>query len=332
MSNSDYVRHYLRDLIDWFGSGWNQFWYAPAAAERLVWLRQIVAVFAFVWLASFSLELVSMFGPSGWLSREVVHQATTDGDLTQFAPGISHLFLFDSSILLWTTHLLSLAVVGAMVLGIAPRITSPLTLLVVLSYIHRAPVVVTAFETVLCMLLLYVSLGPNQTIASLRTKARNSTSSEHHWLNNLAIRLIQVHLCLLYVLIAASKLGTPDWWTGAAFWYLLTDEQHRLLNLEFLTSSRYLMDLLSHAWVAFEILFPVLIWNRRLSPLLVAVATLVWIFTAVVTGQIGYSLLMIVANIAFIAPSPGRHDDVEIREPSKQSRRKSKEPMAASKP
>lgn len=291
------VVEYWGELVESGGRSWNQFWFTPRSAIPLIWLRQLVGLFALVWLASFSTNLEGMFGETGWISRQVVHEATTGGMLDEPATGFSYLFLIHSRTLLWIAHILSLCVLGLMVFGVALRITTPLSLFVVLSYVHRAPMVTTAFETVMCTLLLYVCLGPSDSILSLNRRGPDRAVS---WLANLAIRLIQAHLCGFYLLIATSKLGTAVWRGGDATWYLATDVQHRLLDLSGLTSSTYLMNAITHSWLLFELLFPVLIWIGKFRPLLVAASTFIWIWTAMATGQVGYSLLMICANAAFL--------------------------------
>lgn len=279
------------------GRGWNHFWYEPHDGACLVWLRQITAAFALWWLVSFTPHLQSMFGANGWVSLEIVHATTTDGNLNKVAPGFSPLFYVPSTGL-WICHFVALAIVAALTLGFKPRVTTPLSLLVVLSYIHRAPLLCGCFETVLCMLLLYLCFAPQQNAWSL-WRSRSKTLSPS-WLSNVSVRLIQVHVCAFYLLIATSKLGTPVWWSGMATWHLLLDANHRLINLESFAGNDNLMDMISHSWIAFELLFPVLIWVRLLRPLLLVVATILWLVTALITGQIGYCLLMAFANLAFV--------------------------------
>ena len=292
------VLQYFRELSEAIGNGWNQFWFTPQLGGHLIVLRQLVGVFTFVWLASFSFELVDMFGESGWISHEVVHQVATDGDLESAAPGFSYLFLTQSKTWLWALHLIGLAITSCVALGIRPRITTPLAFLVVLNYVHRAPMVTSVFETVLCMLLLYLSIGG--PAANLIAWRRGDWEDRPSWLSNLTTRLIQIHLCAIYLLIAASKLGTTVWWNGDAAWYLFTDTQHRLVNLDSLTGSSYLFNAITHGWLGFELVFPILVWVRGLRPLLLGISTLVWLFAAVVTGQVGYCMLMLVANLAFL--------------------------------
>lgn len=290
-------RTYPKELIAAIGLAWNQFWFTSRRSAHLILLQHIVGIFAFVWLASYSSELVSMFGQHGWVSRQAVAQMMTDGNSSQFVPGFSHLFLIESAPLLWTSHAIALAVVGLFAIGVASRVTAPLTLLVVLSYVHRAPMMTTPFETILCALLLYLSICPRGSWFSLR-----QGSDESSWMANVVTRLIQIHLCEFYVLIAASKLSTPAWWTGDAVQHLMTDSQHCLADFSSLTSNMYLMNAMTHAWLVFELLFPVLIWIRQLRPLMILLSSLIWLFAAVVSGQVGFCLLMLAANVVFISP------------------------------
>lgn len=297
------VRRYFEVLIEAAGNGWNRFWYQPATGIQLVWLRQIVAVFAFVWLYSFSTELTAMFGTDGWISPETIHQATTGGNLTKAAPGFSHLFWISSSTGLWICHVAGLGVLACTVFGYQLRITWPLSLLIVLSYVHRTAVLVGPFEAVLCMLMLYLCCAPTQRLGFASFRAVREllpNASEPTWVNNVCARLIQVHLCGFYLLIVTSKLGTTAWWSGMAPATLLLDESRRLIDLEKLAASDYLMDAIAHSWIAFELSFPVLVWNRMLRPLLIGVAAVIWILSALVTGHVGYCLLMAVANLAFL--------------------------------
>lgn len=287
------IRNYGNELVDEFGSAWNLFWFSPQPSNCLWWLRRSVLVIAMLWLLSFSGHLVSAFGTQGWLTWEVVHQTTTDGDLSRTAPGFSHLFLGHSVAYLWVTHITAIAVCVAAIAGFHAWLTTPLTLLFVLAYIHRGPMLTTPLETVLCMLLLYLSIGP----------FHDRHSNAKSWTANLSTRLIQIHLCGLYLLIATSKLGTIVWWNGNASWYLLTDYQHRLVDMSALTQSTYAMNAMTHGWLLFELLFPVLIWVKKLRPLLIIMASIVWTLTALLTGQVGYCLLMTVANLAFVDPT-----------------------------
>lgn len=284
---------YYEELTDSVGSGWNEFWFRPRSARQLLLLSRLVSGAALIWLVAMSLELAGMFGSAAWISPESVHQVTTNGDVTQATPGFSHLFWIQSPMLLWVTHGVSMLVVAMATFSIAPRWSIPLTYLIVLSYVHRAPMVTGQFELVLCMMLLYIAVG---------ALARDYRASGADWVFNVMTRLLQVHLCGLYVMTAASKLGTPVWWSGDATWYLIMDAQHQLIDLGWLVNYNLLINGITHLWLLAEILFPILVWQRGLRPLMLVVSSIMWLWTALITGLIGYAALMLCANVIFLGP------------------------------
>jgi hypothetical protein len=296
------INQYINSLVEETGTSWNRFFYQPSSGVAVAWLRQAVASVAFVWLATYTMDIHSMFGATGWLSNDVIHQATTNGDLRSGSTGFSHLFWITSDSGIWICHLVAVAIAFCAAIGFRPRLTTPLTLLVTLCYVHRSPITNSAFEAVLCMLLAYSCLGPKANLQSIRSQASSDEST--HWLNTVALRLIQLHTCGIYLLIATSKLGTPDWWSGAALWYLMSDQNQRLIGLDFLANNDYVLDALAHAWVAFELAFPVLVWNRLLRPMTLVLSALFWLLAAISTGQIGYCLLMVLASLAFCQTQP----------------------------
>ena len=284
---------YCRDLTEFVGSAWNAFWFQPRSPQRLLMLSRFTGVVVLGWLVGMSWELTDMFARSGWLSPQVVHQATTDGDVTQMTPGFSYLFWIGSRPLLWLGHVAAIAVVVLGVIPVLPRVTIPGTLVVVLCYVHRAALVTGQLEAVMSILLLYLAIG---------ALCFDYRTSQPHWLANVITRLLQIHLCGFYLMIVATKLGTPIWWTGDATWYLLTDAQHRLVDLSYLTNFNLVINGVTHLWLFLEVLFPILVWHPRLRPLMLVLSGITWIGTACVTGLVGYALLMMGANTIFLAP------------------------------
>ncbi len=289
------VHLYFNDLVRSLDAAWTRFWFTPGGMWHLALLRRLVGLLALVWLASFSFELTALFGQHGLLPLKSIHQVMTSGDPTASVPGFSHLYLIQSDLGLWVSHLICLFVLLLLMLDVFPLATTPLGLLVVLSYVHRGPVLTGLFEPVLCMLLLYLSAVPGKRLVDLRRGQHRAT-----WVANLAARLIQVHLCGFYLLIGLSKLGAVVWWTGDATWLLMTDSQHRLIDATPLAFHSFVGQGITHAWVFFDLVFPLLIWIRKARPLLIGISIVVWTWTGLVTGCVGFSTLMIVSNLAFV--------------------------------
>jgi hypothetical protein len=127
---------------------------------------------------------------------------------------------------------------------------------------------------------------------------------------NFALRLLQIHLCIIYAASGLSKLQGPAWWSGVAVWgtmanYEFSPMRLQIYNafLQFVCQHRWLWELVttggSYFTLAFEIGFGVLIWTRLRSTMVVA-AVLLHTGIALFMGLVTFSLMMMVAVLAFI--------------------------------
>ena len=153
-------------------------------------------------------------------------------------------------------HCLIVLVTFLFTIGFCTRITSVLTWMTSLWYIHRDYLQLFGVDTMMMILLLYLMIGPSGS-ASLRRPpdrplvvagqaARRSTAGERcsacrhcpaepcnrpptastplpSVSANFAIRLLQVHLCIIYFVSGISKLQGPAWWSGTAVWGTLAN-------------------------------------------------------------------------------------------------------------
>ena len=120
-------------------------------------MRILVGLAAFYFVFSHSFDLVRWFGPHGNLSDDPLSKLS-GADASQMSFQLSYLNLFDAPVFLWIVHVLGMLVVMALMLGLATRVTSVLSVVVVLSYIHRAPMITGPFEPVLTAMLIYPEL------------------------------------------------------------------------------------------------------------------------------------------------------------------------------
>lgn len=303
---------YFAELATEFGQAWNRFWYTPRDPIALAVLRVLVGVTACYFQATFAWDLIRLFGPNGMLPVEVVRQFSGSQ-----AVAFSFLSYLRTPAELWTAQLLGTVVLVLFTIGLWTRVTSVLALVVTLSYIHRAPMLTGLFEPVLSMLLFYLCLGPSGRALSVdawRAARRGSRAltavapatgpNDRSLSTNIAVRLIQIHLCVIYLMMGISKLAEPGetWWMGDAVWWLIAKPESRLIDLTWLARHPYVINAWSHLIVLIELTFPVLIWNRLARPLLLAAATLMWASLAPVTGLVPFCWTMAIAGIAFLPP------------------------------
>jgi hypothetical protein len=161
------------------------------------------------------------------------------------------------------------------------------------------------------MLLLYLLIAPAGAYLSLdrlwrQARTRQAGRPEEEpapsaWAT-IATRLIQVHLAGFYLLMGLTKVGGETWWSGTAIWWLIAHPESRWLNLTWLADYPYVWNLWTHAVVALELAFPVLIWNRLARPLLLALAAVLYVPLALVTGLLLFFAALLVGNLAYVPP------------------------------
>ena len=119
---------------------------------------------------------------------------------------------------------------------------------------------------------------------------------------NLALRLIQLHLTVIYGMAGLAKLQGPSWWDGTAIWKTMATGEFVVLDFTALAAWPVVINLVTHASLALEILYPVLVWVKLARPLvLLGVVTLHLGIALMSPGLTEFALAMIAGNLAFVS-------------------------------
>jgi hypothetical protein len=219
-------------------------------------------------------------------------------------------------------HALAIAVAVLFTLGVGTRVTSVLAWVLVLGYTHRTPAAMYGQDTMLAILLLYLMIGPSGAALSvdrlvLRWRQRRLGLPEGDPAPsvgaNVAIRLMQVHFCIIYLASGASKLQGAAWWNGTAIWQTLTNYEFAPAQFEAftellrqMTHNRWVWELFHFGGVIFTLLLelglPFLIWYPRWRWLMMCGAVGMHTAIALSMGLVAFSLLMIVMLLSFVPP------------------------------
>jgi hypothetical protein len=212
-------------------------------------------------------------------------------------------------------------------IGLCTRVTSLLTWVAMLSYIQRAPTALFGMDTIMIIVVLYLVIGPSGAAFSVgrlieRYWARRQALRKHQPVPdfstpvprvsaNLALRLLQVHLCMIYLVSGLSKLRGDVWWNGMATWLTMANYEFSPMNLRiyddflvFIAKRRWLCELIitggTYFTLAFEISFGFLIWNRYVRPFMIIAAVLLHAGIASFMGLTTFSMMMLVAVLSFM--------------------------------
>ncbi len=235
---------------------------------------------------------------------------------------------------MWPVYGFSMAVLLLFTLGLCTRVTSILSLLVVISFAHRVPQATFGLDQINAMLTLYLAIGPSGQALSLdrliagRRKGRGQALS---WPApsagaNLALRLINVHMCVIYFFAGISKLQGESWWTGEAMWRAFSNLEYQSIDMTWLAWHPWLLNLVTHVSVLWEVLFCVLIWQPRLRPLMLAGAVVLHVGIGACLGMWTFGLIMLVGCASFL-PDQAVRDLVEALSPGRSRPRMALRPL-----
>jgi hypothetical protein len=233
----------------------------------------------------------------------------------------------------WMTvvHVGILFVILLFTLGLFTRVTSVLTWLAVVGYIHRTQQVLFGMDTMMNILLFYLMVGNSGAALSLdrliaryravRASLRRCGAIDPATRAFLAApppsrgagfgnRLIQVHFCFIYLAAGFSKLKGAAWWSGSATWDVFVNPEFTLMQYQWyedvlraLVSIKpfyYAMTSVGSWFTLFiEIAGPFLLWTR-LRWLIIFLASLMHAIIAVMMGLNLFELLMIIMVLAFL--------------------------------
>lgn len=240
-----------------------------------------------------------------------------------------------------TMMALHVGILGIMALftaGCCTRVTSVITWLAALSYIHRSQQVLFGMDTMMSILLFYLMIGKSGAALSVdrwlakrrairQSLARSGTIDEatqaflaappKSVLAGLAIRLIQVHFCFIYMASGLSKLKGAAWWNGFAIWDVMVNPEFTLLRYSWyewlirqLAENKpvFYAFITGGAWftLGLEIAFPFLVWTRW-RPVVVWCALLLHTGIGILMGLNLFELMMMTMLLAYL-PSKVVHD------------------------
>ena len=311
---------YLAGLARATALGWNAFFFTPADPTALGLIRLVVGLLAFWNLAVYGFDLRDFFGSDGWADPEAVK--LVQGFSKPFA--WSFWFSVPDALLrpVWALCLLIVALFAA---GLLSRVTAVLTWVILASTVRRVPVALFGFDQILTTWALYLAAtgASGQAVSLDRFLARwrlgrASWSRQRHdgrapvpsgvplptVSANLALRLIQLHLCLIYGMAGLAKLQGAGWWNGMAMWGALASAEFRVLDFTWTASYPWLLNVLTHGSLALEITYPVLVWVKPLRPLLLALTAALHVGIGLTApGLSEFGLAMIAGNLAFVSGS-----------------------------
>ena len=292
------ARTWFADLL----RGWNRFWFEPADPATLALIRICAGAMLLYTHLVWTIDLVDFFGPDAWVSPHAIETMRPE------SYAWSYLFLIESSGVLWAAHIGALVVFAMLTFGLFSRVVSVLAFLATVSYIARAPGALFGLDQINLLLAMYLMVGDSGGAYSLdrlwtRRRAGHPLPVRKTVSTNIAIRLIQVHMCIIYLFAGLSKLEGTSWWNGSAMWLAFGNYEYQSLDMTWMAEHPLLVNFLTYLTVFWEVYYCVLIWSRKLRPIMLTLAIPLHLGIGVCLGMMTFGLVMLIGNLAFVSPA-----------------------------
>ncbi|WZO98721.1 DCC1-like thiol-disulfide oxidoreductase family protein [Isosphaeraceae bacterium EP7] len=314
---------YAAGLGPGLARAWDSFFFRAADPTPLALVRIVVGLLLLWSLAvGGAFDLRAFFGSDGWVDPEVARQVLAE----QGGWGWS-LWLHVPDAWLFPAWLGCLVVLTMFTLGLFSRTTAVLAWMIAVSTARRTPVLLFGFDQIVSTWALYLAatfssgqaLSVDRFFARLRPALAEARRQRKEGANhvaprwsalgsgvpapsvgaNLALRLIQLHLTLIYVSAGLAKLRGEPWWNGQAAWGLISAAEFRLFDLSWMAAYPRLIEAATHAGLLLELGLPILLWIKPLRPLGLAVALVMHASIGLMLGLTTFSLAMIAGCLAF---------------------------------
>ena len=284
---------------------WNRFWFSPASAIPLDRMRVAVGLLVVFWLLSFFGRQTEYFGFSGWLNRDAYSSvrklqngfAVPDSPASRLsASSWSPMYFATTPIAVHALYAASILAALAFTVGVAPVVAAPLTWLGVCSFTSNPVFNGAGVDSMLLVLTFYLMAG-----FILRRLLPTGVG------DNLAMRMLQVHVAILIFSSGLGKLQQSIWWEGIALWFprnppyeLPIETINKLRESGGVGSELRFLSFAAYLVLMWQLSFPALAFQRW---------TRTWIVGGAFFGMIGcwyvYRLPMFgptwfVASLAFL--------------------------------
>jgi hypothetical protein len=283
---------------------WDRFWFTPSKPHTLALLRILGGGMLFYTHAVWSIGLPDFLGAKSWVIPAAANKLGQGIDGRSFT--FSYLSYVESPALLWPLHIAALVVFAFLTVGLFTRVVAPLACFITLSYCHRLTGALFGLDQVNVMIATYLAIAPSGAIFSLDryfAKRRGAAMpANSRVMTTIAIRLIQIQMCVIYLFGGIGKMRGELWWDGSAVWFAAANLEYQSVSLTWLVHQPWLIALLTHITVFWETFYPVLIWPRLTRPIFLALAVAVHGGIAIFLGMPTFGLAMIIGNMAFIPP------------------------------
>lgn len=275
----------------------DQFLFAPGSGKVLAFFRIAIALFCILKFFSFYGDLLNIFGSQGYVKGDVAAILLAD-----FMPRVSW---FTHTVAAWgigevnAIYCLFFLFIGVLILmccGFQTRLMAILALFIHLMFFNSGRMFMYGVDYFTTSALFYCTIMPVGKYYSIDNFLRHRLQNPSP-VSIFCIRVLQIHLCLVYFFGGFSKTLGVHWWNGEAIWRAISIPGFYQLDMSWLATVPWLSLVLSRMVMLVELSYPVLIWFRKTRLIVLLLVGSMHLGIGIAMGLHYFAALMILLNI-----------------------------------
>lgn len=290
--------HNLKSFTNQLLKSTDRFFFEPRSLNPLGFFRICIALFCILQLILVYPDLLNIFGEAGYLRRELAEAVILDYQprLTWATDFLTlHFGIEESKGIYLFTYFFIFCLISLMV-GFLTRLMSILCFLIFSMFFGTGSFVVFGADCFALLSLFYCIILPTGRAYSVdnylfKRKPKPSLSSTFF------IRILQFHLCLVYVMAGLTKAVGVAWWTGEGVWRSAMIHYFNEMDISWLANVPQVAAFLSVSVLILECLYPIFMSIKKTRPFWLIAIIGMHVGIAVVMGLHLFSFVMIFWNI-----------------------------------
>lgn len=276
------------------GDTWMGFWFAPAPMRPLALARILTGLLGLLLAWSYAADLLAWFGPDGMIPPDVAASWRPRWGATLYDFAVTPTAIV-------TLFVATVVAFASLVVGLASQPAAIAAAVLWASLMHRGPMLAGPADDCLSVLLWCLAVGPcggDLSLDRLLTTRSGRRAPEASPGARLSLGLLKVHAVAITAAALLAELKGDAWWNGTASWWLASRAGAVDLRPVY-AGSEYLMNLVTHAIVAFEILFAVGLWFTATRRTFARLALVAWPVIGLLAGEPLWGAAMAVFAVPF---------------------------------
>lgn len=275
------------------------FFTEPVSPVPLGIFRLLVAAFVLVQAILWYPDWTAFFGNEGWIQWEISKALTQSWFIhVQDVYHLLHsLFNFTEIQSVWALYTAYIISATGLLLGWHTRVFAVATWFCHYIMVSSIPTFIYGVDIFLHIALFYMMVMPVNKAFSLDLLQKRA-SPLPTWQTTLALRVLQIHLCLVYFSSGFEKALVGQWWSGDVLWRALVQPDFRQYNFDWLAGFPFICKALSWFTIITETLYGIAVWIPRVRVFWIASIILLHLGIGMFLGLWLFALMMIVLSLS----------------------------------